>query len=437
MQRVLSFIVIAVLLAPVSLWAQVKLPPIDDPNFRPYPIAVPDFKDLGTGGADLAEKGVTVLRNDLSITGAFKLLDPRSYLADPRKEGITSAAINFADWLNVGAEGLIKIGFLKAGDEVTLDCHLFDVATGKELLSRKISGPHSRLRPLVHRWADAVVRHFTGVPSVFGTRIAFTKKAGRNKHICVVDFDGHDERCVVKNGSINLLPAWNAGGRGIYYSSYIKGGPHLFFLDLASGKSKVVSKSRGLNIGASASQDGKYIALTLSRDDNSEIYRMGSNGSRPTRLTRNWSIDSSPCFSPDSQRIAFVSERSGSPQIYVMNIDGSNVKRLTFKGNYNQTPDWSARGDWILFNARDERLVYDVFKINPDTGEIKRLTQDQGNNEHPSFSPDGNLVVFSSTRTGESKLWVMNADGTNQRRISRGKGEYSTPEWGPWIEKQD
>jgi len=43
MQRVLSFIVIAVLLAPASLWAQVKLPPIDDPNFRPYPIAVPDF----------------------------------------------------------------------------------------------------------------------------------------------------------------------------------------------------------------------------------------------------------------------------------------------------------------------------------------------------------------------------------------------------------
>jgi TolB protein len=417
--------------------AQVQLPPIDDPNFRPYPLAIPAFKDLTGGGAELAEQGVETLRSDLGMTGAFKLLDPRSFLADPAKEGITSAAIQFADWLNVGAEGLIKIGLAKNADELILDCHLFDVATGRELLAEKISGPQSNLRALVHRWADAVVRHYTGVPGVFFTRIAFAKKEGGNKHICVMDFDGYNERCLVQNGNINLLPSWTADGSGIYYSSYLHGGPHLYLLDLKSGQSKVLSKSTGLNIGAAASPDGKSVALTLSKDDNSEIYRMNTDGLGKTRLTRNWSIDSSPCFSPDSRRIAFVSERAGSPQIYVMNTDGSDVRRLTFQGNYNQTPDWSPRGDWILFNARDERIVYDIFKINPDSGEIRRLTQDQGNNEHPTFSPDGNLVVFSSTRTGESKIYVMNADGTNQRLISRGKGEYTTPSWGPWIEQKN
>lgn len=436
MRRFASLIVVlSVLWAPVAL-AQVKLPPIDDPNFRPYPMALPEFKDLGSGGASMAKQGIETLRSDFAITGSFKLLDPRSYLADPAKEGITSATINFADWLNVGAEGLIKIGLLKQGDKVVLDCHLFDVATGRELLAKRLEGPELKLRHLVHVWADAVVNHFTGMPSVFFTRIVATKKLGRNKRICVMDFDGHSERCVVQNGSINLLPAWSADGRGVFYSSYIKGGPHLYFLNLATGKTRRVSKARGLNIGAAASPDGKWVALTRSQDDNSEIYRIRPNGSGAKRLTRNFSIDSSPSFSPDSKRIAFVSERSGTPQIYVMNLDGSQVKRLTFRGNYNQTPDWSPRGDWILFNARDERLVYDIFKINPDTGEIRRLTQDQGNNEHPSFSPDGNLVVFSSTRSGESKLYVMSADGTNQRQISRGKGEYSTPEWGPWIEKK-
>lgn len=421
---------------PIAAAAQVQLPPIDDPNFRPYPLAIPAFKDLASGGAALAEEGADVLRSDLSLTGAFKLVDPRSFLADPAREGITSATIQFADWLNVGAEGLTKVGLAKSGDEVTLDCHLFDVATGRELLARKYSGPQAQLRGLVHRWADAVVQHFTGVPSVFFTRIAFAKKEGGNKHICVMDFDGHNERCLVQNGNINLLPAWTANGSGIYYSSFINGGPHLYLLDLPSGQAKLISKSSGLNIGASAAPNGTSVALTLSKDDNSEIYRMNPDGLGKQRLTRNWSIDSSPCFSPDSRRIAFVSERAGSPQIYVMNADGSDVRRLTFQGNYNQTPDWSARGDWLLFNARDERIVYDIFKINPDTGEIRRLTQDQGNNEHPTFSPDGNLVVFSSTRTGESKLYVMNADGTNQRLISRGKGEYSTPDWGPWTDRQ-
>lgn len=435
MKRTLLSTLLLCLLAAEAAMAQVQLPPIDDPNFRPYPMAVPAFKDLATGGAELAEQGVEVLRNDLAITGAFRLLDPRSYLADQAKEGITSAAINFADWLNVGAEGLIKVGLVKQGDDVILDCHLFDVATGRELLTKKFTGPQASLRKLVHQWADAIVQHFTGMPSVFFTRMAFAKRVGRSKHVCLMDFDGHNERCVVQNGSINLLPGWTADGNGIYYSSFIRGGPHLYLRDLKTGKSRVVSKSRGLNIGAAASADGKYVALTSSQDDNSEIYRLLAQGGGAKRLTRNWSIDSSPAFSPDSKQIAFVSERSGSPQIYTMSADGDDVKRLTFKGNYNQTPDWSPRGDWILFNARDERLVYDIFKINPDTGEIKRLTQDQGNNEHPSFSPDGNLVVFSSTRTGESKLYVMAADGTNQRLISRGKGEYTTPEWGPWIEK--
>jgi TolB protein len=437
MRRTLLLIPLAALLAAPAARGQVKLPPIDDPNFRPYPIAVPAFKDLATGGAELAETGAAVLRSDLELTGAFKLLDPRSYLADPAKEGITSAAINFADWLNVGAEGLIKVGLAKSGDEVTLDCHLFDVATGRELLAEKYTGPQSKLRRLVHRWADAVVQHFTGVPSVFFTRITFTKKVGRNKRVCVMDFDGHNERCVVRNDSINLLPAWSADGRGLYYSSYIKGGPYLYYRDLVKGKTRIISRTPGLNIGAAASPDGKWVALTRSLDENSEIYRLAATGGSARRLTRNWSIDSSPCFSPDSKQIAFVSERSGSPQIYVMDADGSDVRRLTFQGNYNQTPDWSPRGDWILFNGRDERLVYDIFRINPDTGEIRRLTQDQGNNEHPSYSPDGNLVVFSSTRTGESKLYVMNADGTNQRLISRGRGEYTTPEWGPWLEQPE
>ena len=407
---------------------------ISDPNFRPYPLAVPAFKDLGSGGSGVAEKGTEALRSDLGMVGIFKMLDPRSFIADPRHEGLTGASINFGDWINVGAEGLVKVGVHKTGTDLTMDCHLFDVASGKEILHKKYKGKVKAVRNMVHKFADAIMRHFTGTPSVFFTKIVFAKRTNRDtKEICIMDFDGHNERCVVRNGSINLLPAWGGGGRSIYYSSYLRGGPHLYRYDLRTKKTRVISKATGLNIGASASADGKYVALTLSKDDNSELYRFKANGGNPRRLTRDWAIDSSPSWSPDSKRLAFVSERSGNPQIYVMNADGTSPKRLTFKGNYNQTPDWSPRGDWILFNARDERLVYDIFRINPESGEIVRLTQDQGNNEHPTYSPDGNLVVFSSTRTGESKLYVMNADGTNQRLISRKKGEYTTPEWGPWT----
>ena len=408
---------------------------ITDPNFRPYPLAVPQFRDMGSGASSLIKTATDTLRFDLGVVGVFKLLDHRAFIADPKHEGLSSASINFADWINVGAEGLIKVGVLKTGTDVTIDCHLFDVGSGKELLHKKYQGKQKGIRQMVHRFADAIVQHFTGSPSIFFTKIIFAKRTNRKtKEVCIMDFDGHNEYCLVKNGSLNLLPAWSGDGRGVFYSSYLRGGPHMYFYNFKTRKSRAVSKHSGLNIGASGSPDGKRVALTLSKDDNSEVYVMNADGSRPKRLTRDWAIDSSPTWSPNGKRLAFVSERSGNPQIYMMNVDGSSVKRLTFQGNYNQTPDWSPQGDFILFNARDERIVYDIFKINPDTGEIVRLTQDTGNNEHPTFSPDGNLVVFNSTRTGESKLYIMNADGTNQRLISRKKGEYTTPEWGPWIE---
>lgn len=412
---------------------------IDEPGFRPYPLAVPDCKDLtGQNSGPQAALCTEVLRNDLEIAGMFKILDPRSYIADPRKEGLSGASINFADWSNVGAAGLVKVGIAKVGEDVKLEGHLFDVASGQDLVPKKpmtLSGPEKKLRHMVHALADAIVEYYTGTRGIFFTQIVFAKRTGNEaKSICLMDFDGANERCVVQNGAINLLPSWSYDGSGIYYSSYLHGGPHLYLLELASGKITSISRETGLNTGAAPSPDGKLVAATLSRDENSEIYLMNPDGSGKRRLTRDWGADTTPSWSPDGKRIAFVSDRAGSPQIYVMNADGGGVRRLTFQGNYNTTPSWSPRGDWILFTARDERRVFDIFKVNPDKGEIVRLTQDQGDNEQPCFSPDGSHVVFSSTRSGESKLYLMNADGTNQRLISRGKGEYSTPRFSPWFD---
>jgi TolB protein len=49
----------------------------------------------------------------------------------------------------------------------------------------------------------------------------------------------------------------------------------------------------------------------------------------------------------------------------------------------------------------------------------------------PSYSPDGKRIVFESDRGGRQQLYVMNADGSGQTRISFGDGAYSTPVWSP------
>jgi TolB protein len=59
------------------------------------------------------------------------------------------------------------------------------------------------------------------------------------------------------------------------------------------------------------------------------------------------------------------------------------------------------------------------------------LTTDPGIDTAPSFSPDGKQIAFASDRGGSQQIYVMNVDGSSQRRISFSAGENGTPVWSP------
>jgi TolB protein len=71
----------------------------------------------------------------------------------------------------------------------------------------------------------------------------------------------------------------------------------------------------------------------------------------------------------------------------------------------------------------------DIFVIDIEGRQPVQLTRDSGNNEAPSWSPDGSLIVFSSNREGSSRLYIMTAFGTDQRRLLVMAGEQTNPKW--------
>jgi TolB protein len=77
--------------------------------------------------------------------------------------------------------------------------------------------------------------------------------------------------------------------------------------------------------------------------------------------------------------------------------------------------------------------VIDIITIDPESGEAVQLTENQGSNEAPTWSPDGSLIAFSSTREGKSRIYVMTAYGTDQRRLLTLPGEQTNPKWSPNI----
>jgi uncharacterized repeat protein (TIGR01451 family) len=210
------------------------------------------------------------------------------------------------------------------------------------------------------------------------------------------------------------------------------------------------------------SPDGTKIAFQSFRNGlNYQIYVMNADGSGQVNISNNNANDTQPSWSPDGTKIAFASDRdqAGFSSIYVMNANGSNQARVTLSasGFVDEQPAWSPDGMKLAFiTTRDSTLVTwnewvgdgsgqsivkskllinkEVYVMNADGSSQMRLTNMMGNDDSPVWSPDGSKVVFRSDRDRNccdptEQIWVMNADGSNQIILSNNSfGDYC-PSW--------
>ena len=406
---------------------------INSPSVPKFNIAIPDFKNLGGDNKRpaLSTELSGVVSNDLDLSGYFNPLDKAAFLEG--KDGpLKGKDINFKDWSVIGAELLLKGGYVCVGNRLEVEIRLFDVFRGRQILGKRALGNLDEYRHLMHRLSNEIILKLTGHEGIFLTRLAFvgtTTKDQREIYAC--DYDGHNVRPLTSDKSIALLPRWSPDGKKIVYNSYKKKnhGPMLYMRDLVTGDLRRLSGRSGLNIGACWAPDGKELALTMSHEGNPDIFTINLQGKILNQLVKHWGIDVSPAFSPDGSRLAFVSNRSGSPQIYLLEISSGRVERLTYEGKYNTSPAWSALNR-IVFVGKTQGN-FDIFTMEPNSGQTKRLTSDAGNNEDPCWSPDGRYIAFSSNRTGQYHIYIMNANGQTQKRVTFEKGKQTSPSWGP------
>ena len=183
------------------------------------------------------------------------------------------------------------------------------------------------------------------------------------------------------------------------------------------------------------------IAFSSARNGDLDIYVMDEDGSNVTRLTNHPHTDSSPKWSPDGRRITFSSLRDdphnadGNWEVYVMDANGGNVIRLTNQPRVDGTPTWSPDGKQIAF-ASNRHGLGDIFVMNAAGRNETRITIDDTNGVSydwaPAWSPKGRFIAYESTRGGRgSDIWLMKPDGSRPIRLSKRKAHDTWPAWSP------
>ena len=316
-----------------------------------------------------------------------------------------------------------------------------------------------------------------------GKKVVFVKE-GDNKAFYLADSNGGGEIVLPFSGG-NM--DWSPDGSQFVYQTgkNALGNTEVFLYTVATGENVNLTNSSFGAADPSFSPDGKQIAFVSWRDDNAEIYVMNADGSNVRRITNHPAWDNYPVFTPDGTAIAFQSNRENERTgIYLQNLEGDlpPVKIAGHDSDAGIHPKcWSADGTQILFwtnqNGKPQivlssvepyparvvlsdekadlsspriapdgkRILYEarladrsielrltdletkktttVYKTTPDYPQYYLLA--------PAWSPDGQKIAFANKSSGNSEVFLMNADGSGLRNLTNDPLPDSAPFFSP------
>ena len=274
-------------------------------------------------------------------------------------------------------------------------------------------------------------RHAT-LPSVSpnGKRIAFlSDRDGASSQVYTVSTGGGDAVRVTQSPDRKRPPSWTHDGKSVLYASDSGDTTSVWAIDPSGGAPRRIAAELSKSI--TFSNDGRRIAYTVGSWTSNRILVAAADGSGATAITDSTAGYFNLAWSPDDRRIAVTRrDPNGDLAVWTMNADGSGARALTHFDPADGRPQWPA---WSpdcrkialqagLYDRSDPaKSTAHIWVIDVATGKATKLAAHAKRwlDETPSWFPDGRRLAFQSTRTGAFEIWVMNADGSGARQVTR------------------
>ena len=398
MKRLFPFLLFALFLIPDSN-AQVRV--VKSANRK---ISI-DVSGLRVAGDSASKTFFQTLEKDLRLSGWF---EPRRSSGELRLTGSTGTS---------GRKLKVIAQVARRGESI----HLF---------SKSYSIETDRARTLAHRVADDIVETITGNKGIASTKIAVVGTRSGAKELYLCDADGGNLKQITRDRKIIIGPNWGPKGDSIVFTSFVRGFPDVYQINLRKGRRDQLSRYPGLNTGGAISPNGKELALILSKDGNPELYIKNLRSGKLERLTHTRSAtEASPSWSPDGQRLVYVSDQSGTPQLYTIARAGGRPTRLSSRGSENVAPDWGSNG--LIACASRSGRRYTIAVIHPTSRQTTYLTSDGADYEDPSWAPNGRHIIAARSVNYQSSLYLLDTISDPPVALLQGGGNWLSPDWSP------